>query len=340
MNLIKQSVGVDISMDKFDACFSVMSSDQTIKIKGTKKFKQTLKGFEEFLSWIEKRRLPNIPLVVAMEATGVYHEELAWFLFDKDIDLSVLLPIKVKRFMGSTVYKTKTDKVDSKGLAQFGLERKMELWHPLSKNIYGLRQLTRELDILNQERTMNKNRLHAHKYSHQTVKEYNKRLEKRLKFIENQIKSCKADIEKLISKDEKLKSKTEKMMSIPGVGLITTATVIAETDGFSHITKQGQLVSYSGLDVVKKDSGQVQSRGWISKKGNKRLRKALFMSGFSVVTHSVPVFKNLFLRLVKKGKTKMQAYVAVQKKILITLWALWCTDKEFDPTYYQTAKAH
>ena len=83
MSLIKQSVGVDISKDKFDACFSVMFSDQTIKIKSTKKFKQSFKGFEEFVVWIEKWRAQNTPLGVTMEVTGVYHEELAWFLFEK-----------------------------------------------------------------------------------------------------------------------------------------------------------------------------------------------------------------------------------------------------------------
>lgn len=338
--LLKQAIGIDLSKDKFDVCFSNISDDFSIKIKGSRKFSQNKAGFESFLKWTKKFQIEEFPLIFIMEATGVYHENLCWFLYQNKRELSVVVPSKAKKFIESTDYKTKNDSVDAKALAQFGLERKLRLWKPLSESTYKLRHLTRELHSLNEERTAVKNKIHAYQYSAFCEKSSLKRLESRLSFIDKQIVAVKKAIDTLIAKDKKLQKKVNCFTSIKGVGVLTAANVIAETDGFSLIESQGQLVSYAGLDVVKKDSGKKKSVGKISKRGNKYLRKSLFMPSFSLVTHNVPVFKNLHSRLIKKGSTPKQAYTAVQKKLLVTLWALWKKEEEFDPKHYETAGAN
>lgn len=337
--IIKQAIGIDASKDKFDVCFSTTDINQNIKIKSTRKFSQSKEGLQEFKKWIIKFSDPKITLVCIIEATGVYHENITWFLFKNEFNISVILPSRAKKHKASTAYKTKTDKVDAKALAQYGLERKTEPWNPLSKNIYRLRRLTRELDALNQERTGIKNKLHALKHSIYQEKSSLKRLQQHLLFIEKQILQSKLSIDSLIKEDEKLKNKVDQLSSIHGVGTITVATIIAETNGFALIKSQGQLISYAGLDVVKKDSGSIISKGRISKRGNTRLRKVLLMAGFNVVRYEVPIFKNLYKRLTQKGKPKMLAYVAIHKKLLITLWALWKNDARFDPLFYQNFAA-
>ena len=250
--------------------------------------------------------------------------------------LSIILPSKAKKYIQSTNYKTKTDKVDAKALSQLGLERKLRQWKPLSKNIARLRNLTRELDVLNEEKIALKSKLYAKEYTYNHNLRTANRVSARIKLIDKQIIQVKTQIDKTIQKDSLIKDKIEKLTSIKGVGLYTATVVIAETNGFEAIEKQGQLASYAGLDIVKNDSGTKLSKGKISKKGNARLRKSLFMPGFNVVRFKVPVFKNLYDRLIKKGKSKMQAYVAIHRKLLTTLWALWRSDSLFDDQYYQT----
>ena len=112
--IIKYNVGIDISKDDFRVCFYALFDCGKRSIKGSRKFKNTLSGFKEFLKWIEKHRKTESPLFFTMEATGVYHEELAHFLHDKKFKVSVILPNKFKAYLKSLNVNTKTDKSDAK----------------------------------------------------------------------------------------------------------------------------------------------------------------------------------------------------------------------------------
>ena len=81
MSKLKQSVGIDISKDKLDVCFSVIDTTQKVTIKATRKFANHAKGFQELNEWVVKHGDPSLPIVYVMEATGVYYEQLAWFLY-------------------------------------------------------------------------------------------------------------------------------------------------------------------------------------------------------------------------------------------------------------------
>jgi transposase len=71
MSKLKQSVGFDLSKDKFDACFSIIDTDQKVTIKATRKFANQLKGFQELDQWIAKHNDPSLPMVYVMEATNL-----------------------------------------------------------------------------------------------------------------------------------------------------------------------------------------------------------------------------------------------------------------------------
>ncbi len=77
MKIIKQSVGADIAKDKFDACFSVLTHEQRVVVKASRKFPNSPKGFAEFTQWVSKWADPSVELLFIMEATGVYHDNLA-----------------------------------------------------------------------------------------------------------------------------------------------------------------------------------------------------------------------------------------------------------------------
>ncbi|WP_315814532.1 transposase [Paraflavitalea speifideaquila] len=122
----------------------------------------------------------------------------------------------------------------------------------------------------------------------------------------------------------------EAINSIKGVGLISIATIIAETDGFTLFQNQAQLVSYCGYDVVKNQSGKRQGNTKISKIGNSRIRRILFMPAFSVVRYNIKPFTDLYVRVYMRTLVKMKAYVAVQRKLLILIYTIWKKGESFN----------
>jgi transposase len=125
MSKLKQSVGVDVSKDKLDVCFSSIDSTQKGTIKSTRRFDNQAKGFKELDAWLKKMTDLTVPLVILMEATGVYYEPLAWHLFNEKRNVSVILPNKARQYARSLGLKSKNDKIDSLGLARMGAEQNL-----------------------------------------------------------------------------------------------------------------------------------------------------------------------------------------------------------------------
>ncbi|WP_205623603.1 transposase [Anditalea andensis] len=194
--------------------------------------------------------------------------------------------------------------------------------------------LTRQLEDFNNQRTVFLNQLHALSHSAYPFKQVEKNLNKLIRELEKGIANINTAIEKLIKDDEKPANRVNKILKIKGVGIKTIAVLLAETNGYETFENQGQLVSYSGYDIVENQSGKHNGRTKMSKKGNHHIRRAMHLPAFGVVRYQEGPFKALYERLIAKGKTEMQAYVAVQRKLLILIWALWKKDQEYDPLYH------
>lgn len=331
---IKQNIGIDISKKDFAVCFSQLREDGAVRIVGTRKFKNTLNGITQFMEWVEKKRIIELEVHFTMEATGIYYENLAYFLDDNNQYVSVILPNKTKAFMQSYNIKTKNDDVDAKLLARMGLERTLKRWQPLSSNMRTLKKLCRERVMLLNEKTAVCNRLHAEKNSHQPHNDIIDRYEDRIKFIKQQIKVIEKQIKSIIQSDEILAPKVDLICKIKGIGIITTATIVAETDGFTLIKNRSQLISYAGYDVVENQSGSsINGKTKISKKGNKYIRRALHFPALGAVRRE-PVFTALYERVFDRTKIKMKGYVAVQRKLLVLIYAIFKNDLEFDPEFH------
>lgn len=326
--ILKQSVGADMSKDKFDVCYSVIDNQQKVTVKATRKFTNNPAGFKELDQWVKKRSKPGVPLVFTVEATGVYYEQFAWHLFEQGTHVSVVLPNKAKKYFESLGLKSKNDKIDAKGLARMGAEQALDAWQPLSSDFYQLRTLTREIESVHHTRTALNNQRHALQHARIQSKSSMKRIEQHIALLDKQLLHIKKEIKYIISQNAELKQKIDKIMTVKGLGLISTITVLAECNGFALINNQKQLVSYAGYDVVENQSGNRAGKTRISKKGNSHIRRILHMPAFVAVQYE-PRFTALYNRLIARGKTKMQAYVAVQKKLLVLIYTLWEKDEEF-----------
>jgi transposase len=177
--MIKYSLGIDISMKIFHACLSVIDTQQRVKIKATRKFDNNASGFKELQYWIQKHyKQQDIPLHIIMEATGVYYEQCAMYLYKNEFTVIVVLPNKAKKYLQAKGLKSKNDKIDAKGLAQMGAEQKLESWQPMDDYYYTLRSLTRHHESLHNLKTNINNQLHADNTGIHSNKQIDKQLNK------------------------------------------------------------------------------------------------------------------------------------------------------------------
>ena len=330
---MKQCVGIDCGLKELAVAYGTEDENREIRILSATGFKNNPAGFKKLLAWSKKLNPENGEVIYVIEATGVYHEQVALYLHEQSCKIAVILPNRSKAFMNTLSIKTVNDKVSSKVLAQMGLEKKLEAWQPPHKMYNELKQLTRERDQLISEQTQVKNQLHAEKSGAWPNKQSIKRMQQRIRFLSNQMEEIQKEIHQIVNQNEFLKEKIKKVCTIKGVGLLTAVTVVAETNGFNLIRNKKQLVSYAGLDVITKDSGiSVKSKPRISRKGNKYLRKCLHYPALSAI-RSTDNMKTLFKRLVAKHGIKMKAAVAAQRKLLELIYVLWKKDESFDPEY-------
>lgn len=329
---IRQGVGIDISMETFDACIMQLQEDFDTCVLSTKKFKNDQTGFEQFYKWVSKFKTEGMSIGCTMEATGVYYEGLAYFLNSKSETVHVVLPNKSKKFAESLGLRSKTDKIDAEMLARMGVERKLLQWNPCSSTFRSLRFLTRERQSLIQDRTRAKNQLHALQHSNKPQKNTIERLTAKIMFYDEQIEQVEQDIKQLIESDEILSEKVERVLTIPGIRITTLAPIIAETNGFAAIQNIKQLTCYAGYDIRIRESGKWKGHNKISKKGNSYIRAALFFPACTAAVHNKPL-KQSYDRIKEKKKIPMVANTAVQRKLLALIYTLWKNDTEFDENY-------
>ncbi len=332
--MLKYSVGLDVSSKKIDGCISVIDTNQKVIVKSSIVFSNDLKGFKILENWILKHhKEKNIPLVVCMEATGIYYESCALYLFEKKFNVSVVLPNKAKQYFQAIGLKSKNDTIDARGLSQMGAERCLRTWKPLAKYFYELRLYTRQHQNLQEQKTVINNQLKSLECGMYINKKIVKQLKRLICVFEKQLIELDKLIKDHIKSNEDIQIKANNICKIKGIGVLTFATLIAETNGFELFENSKQLVSYAGFDVVENQSGSTFGRTKISKKGNSRIRRALFMPAFTVITYKQKPFIDLFERTLEKHNIKMKSYVAVQKKILTIVYSLWKKNEMYDTNY-------
>ncbi len=322
MKVVKQNVGIDVSKKELAVCLIFFLENLSIAIKGTRKFSNNKSGFKFMFEWVGRKKDTSLPLHFTMEPTGVYHENLAYFLNDMEQLVHIVLGNKAKKYAESLNTNSKTDKLDSKALARMGIERELELWNPGSPVYRKLKVLTRERSAVLKLRVMIKNQLEAMMNSAFPNKKSVNRLNRLIKEFNSQVEKIEKDINDIVEKDIELKPKVLKVTTIPGVGFLTAIIIIAETDGFALIKSIKQIVSYAGLDIKIRESGKWSGKSKISKAGNVHIRKALYWPAYTSITHTL-TYKIFYERILDRKNISMVASVAVQRKLLGLIYTLW-----------------
>jgi transposase len=316
MNKYSKIYGVDISKDVFDVVCSDDAHHQ---------FDNTPKGFSSFLKAIAQGSL------VVMEATGYYHYRLAQYLFKHGVVVSVVNPLSVKRFIQMKLAKVKTDKSDARAICEYGRVNDVPCYTALTDVQAECLQLFRLLDSYLKKRTATKNKLHGEetlgipsKFVHQSLKRDLKHLDKEVKALEERLLL-------LVKQDQQ--HQLTLLKGIPGLGTKTALFLIVITDGFDKFETAGQLCSYVGITPTIRQSGSsVRGKSRISKVGNQKLRNLLFLCAFSACKHN-KACREIYERIVAKGKSKKLALIAVANKLLKQAFAIAKSGLSYDEKF-------
>jgi transposase len=338
MKILKQVAGIDVAQKDLVVSVGQLDEELSVDIRGRKVFPNTLKGYSSLMEWTQKITSSDLGVQFVMEATGVYHEGLAYFLAEQSMDVVIVLPNKISSYFRTLEVKTINDYTSSEAIAKFGLQRKLARWEKPDPTLKRLRQLCRERNQLIEERTVVKNQLHAEQSEAEPGLNSIRRIKERISFLNAQEKEISHEIELLVKSEKRLTDSVKLITTISGVGVLTAAIVLAETNGFELIRNKRQLVSYAGLDVREKLSGtSVKGKPSISKRGNRYLRKAMYLPALAAIRHDLK-FKSLYKRLVQKHGIKMKAVVAVQRRLLEMIYTIHKTGLPYEKDFHRKTK--
>jgi transposase len=233
--VVRQIVGIDVAQDELVVCLGSLEEDFSQLCHGRKAFANTAKGFASLVDWVSGQTQSGIPVRYVMEATGVYHEPLAYYLEGKGCHVSIILPNKISNFFRTLETKTINDQTAAEAIALFGLSRNLNEWHRPKAIFKKLRQLTRERSQIIDERTVAKNQMHAEKAEAEPSISSLERFQERVDLLNRQVKEIMAELVMTLDLDLEVKKLVKLICTIPGVGLLTAVSVLAETNGFELI---------------------------------------------------------------------------------------------------------
>jgi transposase len=335
MKTIRQSIGIDVSKDTLVCCIGDLLENGEQLFSKVKSLPNSLEGFQQLQNWVNENGCPDVAFV--MEATGVYYENLAYWLVDHGRTVSVQLANKVKHYAKSLNLKTKTDNVDARMISRMGLERKLGAWQMPSKAMREIRFLSREGQEIKAKLVVARNQLHARKHSYGCPSSIEKRLNREIRLLETQLLEIEAELRTAAMADSQLYDKIEKISTIPGVSFMTIITILGETNGFALVSNARQLASFAGLDIQHDQSGNKAGKSHISKKGNSFIRHALYMPALCS-TRFNPTMKVFYNGIVDRKPAKKIGVTAVARKLLILIYTLWKNNTEFNQDYYKESR--
>jgi len=333
-------VGLDVSKGTFDAALALSEQRYPctpLRALPWRTFPRTRRGVRSFLAWLDKLA-PGKNVRVVMEATGQYSVELTTWLLARRATLQPAIenPKNTKAFIDSLNQRNKTDGLDARGLAFYGVERRPAPYEPLSETRQELRTLNRYRDTLVAQRTALKNRRHEKSSSTVVARMQTKQLRQ----LERDIAAIEQEMKRVVNQDDAFKRDFELLTSIDGVGPITALTVLAEIGDLRRFERARQLTAYAGVSPRVVQSGtSVRGKTHMCKRGNQRIRQALYLSAMATLNTKKPnSLSAMHYRLCEEGKEGKAALGAVMRKQLTVMRAILISGKPYDPAFTKCGK--
>lgn len=330
MKNIKYFIGLDISADDFSASCITNPDNLVFPIK---KFSNNTDGFNEFLALLSENNITQSNAIICMEATGVYCDEISYFLASQGFNISIEAPHKIKNKTKDSP--RKNDFIDALAIAEYAYRYldKLPFWKPKNAILDELQTLLSAREQLVVEKTATKNALNTLKRKHHQVEKVKEIYEKNIKELEKQIKEIDREIKTLINKDDTFKQKVSLAMSVPGVKLLLAANLLVITNGFTEHLNYRQIASYIGICPYEQISGTSLRKPPKSRRcGPYRLRKLIYLAALSVATYN-PKFIAYFESKVSQGKNKRLVINNIKNKLLRITLAVVKSGVPYDPNF-------
>jgi transposase len=320
MKDFKKYCGIDISSETIDVC--IQNNDNT---KTSMKFANSKEGFKEL--W----RCTGHEYHFVMESTGVYHLPIAFYLHGKNAAYSVVNAIQIKRYIQMNLEGNKSDKKDAIYICNYGIDQNPEQYKMPDQLYFECKALNNAIEGITNEITVFKNKIHSLNKLNLKDKVVTKTFTKIVKELQTQLQNLEVVLnEKLQEWQPDL---VELVSSIPGIGKRATAILIVSTQGFKYTESYQQLISFAGLSPKEFSSGtSIKGKVKICKMGGGRLRHVLYMGALNAKENN-PACKELFDRLVAKGKNKKLAVIAVCNKLLKQVFGVVKNNQRYDKNY-------
>lgn len=312
-------IGFDVSKDTIDC--------NLLKDLNNYHFKHSnsMAGFLEIHSFIKQRRLRKVSVV--MESTGIYYEAAANY-FSQYYDVYVVNPLKIKEHAKKTFNRTKTDKADSKLIADFGkryLDKLIKYRQPEATQ-YRLNKLNVLAQQLKDEVKRHKNQIHASKDEFIIAVHADLIAE-----LENKLEIVNEQIINLIQANAELNEHFNNLMSIPCMNEYAAFVLLyfLSTKDFANANK---FTAFAGLSPQIFESGtSVKKPDKLSRLGHLRLKAVMFMPAFSAMR--TKYFRGFVGRLRERGKKPKVIIVALMRKLLKLAYYIYKSKQPFDLNY-------
>jgi transposase len=311
-------LGIDISKADFHGC--LLQGERS----SARSFPNSKVGYQQLRRWLKNRKAVEVH--VCMEATGAYWLDLATDLFKQKLYVSVTNPAQIKSFARTQLRRTKTDKVDARIIADFCRTLSPGQWEPLAPEVLEIRALLSYREQLVGDRLRAKQLgatvAGAHVFAVQN--------EQRIADLGAMIKTVDSQLRALISNATKLEDAARRLQTIPGVGWLTAAVLIAHLP-MDRLRNSRAAAAYAGLTPCFRESGtSVHGRPRLSKIGNAKLRRGIYMAALAAMRGNSPlaVFGK---RLKDAGKCGKVATAAVMRKLVTVAYAVLKSGQTYNP---------
>jgi transposase len=271
-----------------------------------------------------KRRLkPHEAALIAIEATGKWHRPLHRSLYASGYQVAVVNPLRARLFAEAIGLLAKTDRLDARMLALFAANLAPPARPPAPAAIEELKELVQARNSAVGERTALKNQLASAETAF-----LRRQLKRRISRIATDIRALEREIRGRVGAEESLARRYAILLSIPGVGPVVAATLLARLDELGRVTAK-QIAMLAGLAPVADDSGKRQGERVI-RCGRTAARCVLYLAALTA-TRSNPALKAFYARLIAAGKAPKVVLAAVARKLLVLANALIAQNRLWQP---------
>jgi transposase len=295
-------IGVDVSKRHWDAAVHGQS--------GVRRFTADEAGVAELLAWLKELS----PSLVCIEATGGYERLLREALHQQGVAVSVVNPRQVRDFARAVGQLAKTDSIDAAMIARFAATFRPEPEDPPNPGQERLRALRARRQQVVQSLTQEKNRLGTAPDA-----ESRSSIQQAIDFYQRQLAELDQRIAEATAADPQLKRRMNLLVSVPGVGAVTAAALLAELPELGSMNR-GQAAKLVGLAPINRDSGTLRGKRMIGG-GRSQVRRSLYMATIVATQHN-GLIRRHYQQLLHRGKAKMTALVACMRKLLLILNAM------------------